>query len=148
MIGFINNLRQPIEGTYIWKNILVLTFLGLSLFILSSCQNNTGNIDEMFIGTWEAAVGSARVVVIIKNDGSFVSKGYCQDKPTSTTTGSWEVKDNNFTWTYDQSNLLFGAGEKDVNPLLEVTSEKFILKEMGGSISTYKRVDDNKMNNI
>lgn len=128
-----------------WKNIIVLTFLGLSLLMPSAlCQNNTGTIDERFIGTWEAAIGSVRVVVIIKKDGSFVSKGYCPYKPTSTITGSWDVKDNNFIWTYDQSNLLFGAGEKDINPLLEVTSEKFVLKEMGGSISTYKRVDDNK----
>lgn len=129
-----------------WKNILVLAFLGSSLFMPPSfCQNNKGNIDERFIGIWKATAGSVRTVITIKQDGTWVSEGYCPYKESPTIrTGSWEVKDNKFIWTYDKDNILLRAGEEDINPILEVTKEKFILKEMSGNVTTFKRIDDNR----
>jgi len=129
-----------------WKNILIFVFLGSLVFTPPSfCQENTGNIDARFVGTWEAKAGGARIVTTIKQDGTWISEGYCPYKESpDITTGSWEVKDNKFLWTYDKDNILFRAGEKDINPILGVTNEKFILKEMSGIITTFKRIGGKK----
>ncbi|MDP1852833.1 MAG: hypothetical protein Q8L26_01300 [Candidatus Omnitrophota bacterium] len=128
------------------KNILIFAFLELSLLMPSSfCQDNIESVDEMFIGTWEATVGSVRSVITIKLDGTFISKGYCPLKESpDILTGTWEVKDNEFIWTYNQDTILVGeAGEKDINPIQAVSKEKFVLKEMNGSITTFKRIVEN-----
>ncbi len=124
-----------------WKNILILVFLGPSLFVSPSfSQESTGNVDTRFIRTWEARAGSVRTVVTVKKDGTFVSEGSCPYMKTpETMTGSWEAKDNKIIWTYDKDNLLFRAGEKDINPILEVTKEKFVLKETNGLITIFKK---------
>lgn len=129
-----------------WKNILILPFLVLTLITPQSfCQNNKDNIDERFVGKWEAVLGGVRSVTTIKQDGTWVSEGYCPHKKSpDITTGSWEVKDNKIIWTYDKDNIVFRAGEEDINPILEVTKDKFVLKETNGNITTYRRIADNK----
>jgi hypothetical protein len=129
-----------------WKKFLILTYFGLILFIPPSfCQNNKANIDERFIGTWEARAGGFREVTTIQQDGTWVSESHCPSKQSpDISTGSWEVKDNKIIWTYDKNNIIFRTGEKDINPILEVTKDKFVLKETDGLITTYKRIDDNK----
>ena len=124
------------------KNLLVFTLLASLAMPSSFCQDSGGVADPKFVGTWEAVGHGARVVVMIKPDGTFRSEGYPIGKETpDIMTGTWEVNDNKIIWTYPQDTILGPAGTKDVNPIQEATNDKFVIQEMiGDTLTTYNRV--------
>jgi len=130
-----------------------LFFLFLALFLSTShlftpasfCQTPTDNLDERFVGQWETIVEGQKVTVTINKNGTWLSEGYHPvEKTPLIATGEWKVRDDNIVWTYDVDNFFFKAGEEDINRILEVTKDTFIVEEINGMKATYIRVDTNK----
>ena len=106
------------------KFILTLFILTITC-VLCSCSQKYDNINEnYFIGAWNSSqVGK----IILYPDGAWrVSK--CNF-------GKWSLRDNNIVWTYDDK-----PGEEDINPIVKLKPNEFVVSEMNGATTVFRRI--------
>lgn len=106
------------------KLILTLFFIAIVCVFCSCSQKYDSYNENSFIGTWNSSqVGK----INLYSDGTWrVSK--CNF-------GKWFLRDNNIVWIYPDK-----IGEEDINPILKFKPNEFVIREMNGSTTVFRRI--------
>lgn len=107
------------------KLFLVLFVISVT-WIIGSCSRKDDSYNaRSFIGTWSSSqVGK----ITLNCDGTWqVSK--CNF-------GKWFLRNNNMVWTYSDN-----PGKEDINPILRFKPDEFVLREMNGATTVFKKVE-------
>ncbi|GEM_PF-4142308 len=106
------------------KFILTLFIIAAACVICSCSQKYDSYNENYFIGAWDSSqVGK----ITLSSDGTWrVSK--CNF-------GKWSLRDNNIVWAYDDK-----PGQEDINPVLKVRPNEFVIREMNGATTVFRRM--------
>jgi hypothetical protein len=95
--------------------------------------------ERKFVGNWTTTrtAGPGIGIVVLKADNRYV--GICKRDwfMNCDGEGEWFQRENSIVWIYDRM-----PGVEDINPIVEFTSNRFVIKEMDGSLTTLARIDD------
>jgi hypothetical protein len=95
-----------------------------------------------FVGHWRVRRLIFCFDWIFHGDTTFTGKMYLLGIPLLHTTGTWSIEGDKLISNYDESNLVAG-GVNDMDTLLEVAQDYFILVTRLGARRKWERVHEN-----
>lgn len=118
--------------------LLVVVFCGCA-----TIKNSVGN-RSYFFGTWESRAGGQTIYTTLNSDGTFESfsvekEGHCGSGLVID--GKWELAGPNIEWEYSDRKLNAAFTTKDINEIVEFSSSGFVLKEVTGELTEFRRID-------
>jgi len=90
---------------------------------------------DRFVGTWFSHGGDFTNITTLHTDGRFHTERLLGVELVGTIDGRWLVRNDAFVWTYEKP----AAAGEDVNPILSEAHDRFTLREMDGSSSSFFR---------
>ena len=106
------------------------TLLAVLLAAACSPKPVVVTIDPRYAGTWTSRNS---VHGPLRMNGRY--EGTCVKIKDCREVGQWFVREGALVWIYD-----FQPGKEDINPILETSGGRFVLREVDGSTTTFTRV--------
>lgn len=91
-----------------------------------------------FVGTWVSEGGGFTNVTTLHADGRFRTERLAGIRPVETFAGRWQVRGNAIAWSYGDA-VKDPTQPEDVNPIVSEAADRFTLRELDGSESTFFR---------
>ncbi len=99
--------------------------------VASGAAENAGG----WVGTWISEAAGVTNVTMLTADGRFRTEHLAGLGVRGVTSGRWELRETAVLWTYDTPQA--GLPAEDVNPIVRKTRDRFVLRELDGSESTF-----------
>ncbi|MBI5246424.1 MAG: hypothetical protein HY923_04535 [Elusimicrobia bacterium] len=111
------------------------TLLAVLLTAACSPEPVVVTIDPRYAGIWTSrnSVHGPLSKVVMGMNGRY--EGTCVKIKDCRQVGQWFVREGALVWIYD-----FQPGKEDINPILETSGSRFVLREVDGSTTTFTRV--------
>lgn len=127
------------EHKYI-PNLLIMTimktgrvFLGILLFFVCVSKGHGCYEDTQVVGEWRSSANGSEIIMTLASDGTFLSVAASQGKDSPIrVSGRWKLRCSEIEWGYDSDKELV-----DINPIVELTDSRLILKETSGRLSAF-----------
>jgi hypothetical protein len=108
-------------------------FLGILLLLTCVHAAQACYEDTQVIGEWQSYVKGVEHITTLASDGTFLSVAACQDKNIiRRVSGRWRLRCSEIEWVYDSDKEFV-----DVNPIVELTDSRLVLKETGGHLTEF-----------
>jgi hypothetical protein len=107
----------------------------IATLALAALSPAAGFAQSEFAGVWVSEHAYTLNVTTLGPDGSFRTESFAGIERIASTEGRWERRGNALKWTY----LNPPVDIDDVNPIVAMTHDRFTLKELDGSESTFFR---------
>lgn len=115
--------------TWLHRTLVLLLLAGIAL---TGCQRRPVYIANDFVGLWKSS-RSIEPIELFPN-GEWEIR---DEEGNLKHFGAWRYEDYKLVWSFPaQRNKILD----DPNPVLEVTRDRFMLKELDGTTSTFTRL--------
>jgi uncharacterized protein YtpQ (UPF0354 family) len=93
---------------------------------------------EQLVGTWHSRTSQSEGTVTFRGDGTFEYRPLSEPR---TIAGGWRLRGGAIVWSYvaGPGIQIDPRSEPDVNPIVEMSSDRFVLRETDGSLSVFTR---------
>jgi hypothetical protein len=130
------------------KKIAALIMPLIIFAILCACQNESKIKNNELEGIWASNPSNGEIFTIMNADGTFhcayaniKDDALIIDNSKQSLTGKWKIEESKIIWIYDQDTIHFKKGEKEINEIVSFDKNTLSLREMDGTITTFKKVN-------
>lgn len=132
ILAHVSRVRQLNTPTLTW------VLISLALFAVPTALYPRSPEASDFIGAWHLHTNLSDGEVTIRGDGTFE---YRRPSNPNTLTGRWRLEAGAIVWTYSlpPGVELKGVSNPDVNPIVELTADRIVIRESDHSLSVLTR---------
>ena len=120
---------------------------GDTILDLADCNRAPVKVTrEELVGLWGIEKGADIILAKLEADGTFAGGLVKDGKSIIRHAGTWELKDGALIWHFDKTKIFPAEFAKqvpadDVNPILEFSRTRMVLREMSGKTSEHRALD-------